>query len=413
LPIGSNDDNSSGGLQVGGKQKSQRKVISSVDLTRLDSKEIIGSAPVRRRMFFLVIHGVVADEPSTILKITQESTASDVISQALAKANKSYENPNDYVLIEEVQRGWEKKRLVDRNNTTQRILDPNERPLEAQSQWKGDGKFVLKKLADDPTTRAWMTTIRTANKERIKRQDVMNLSTCDELNSEWNEDSENDTFLVCIYNVNEDQPYTIMRSSISANSLQIISQALAKARRPEDYGHFVIVEELEYYSDSNPNDSQSSSAYKTKSGKVGGIWRRVLDDNENVYSVQANWKTKGKFELKSRKDLTSNDMTQFNVTKLLRSRQSFKKFSHFHRSSSKKNIKKDIIPQTETPFNTKESIISCSSRDSYSSRDSSIRQTHSEGENDLPSDAEQDKKDHKTSITKLKKLSFRRLKVWK
>jgi len=406
LPIGSNEDNSFGGLQVGTKQKSHRKVISSVDLTRLDSKEIIGSAPVRRRMFFLVIHGVMADEPSTILKITQESTASDVISQALAKANKSHENTNDYVLIEEVQRGWEKKRLVDRNTTTQRILDPNERPLEAQSQWRGNGRFVLKKLADDPSTRAWMTTIRTANKERLKRQDVTSLTTSDELNAEWNEDPENDTFLVCIYNVSDDQPYTILKATISSTAQDIISQALTKARRPEDHRNFVIIEELEYYDHTNATDSQTSTAYRNKSGKVAAISRRILEDMENVYSVQANWKTKGKFELKNRKDITNNDMTQSNATKILRNRTSFKKFSHFHRSSSKKNMKKDLV---QTAVSPKQNQMSCSSRDSYSSRDSSTRQTHSEGE--MPEDDE--KKEVNTSIARLKKLSFRRLKVWK
>lgn len=32
-------------------------------------------------MFFLVVHGVVPDEPKTILKITQDSTSREVISQ--------------------------------------------------------------------------------------------------------------------------------------------------------------------------------------------------------------------------------------------------------------------------------------------------------------------------------------------
>lgn len=40
--------------------------------------------PVKRRMFFLVVYGVVPDAPSTILKITQESTTRDVIAQVNA-----------------------------------------------------------------------------------------------------------------------------------------------------------------------------------------------------------------------------------------------------------------------------------------------------------------------------------------
>ncbi|CAG2119231.1 unnamed protein product, partial [Medioppia subpectinata] len=68
-----------GSIQMGGRLTGRRP-ISAADFARMDSRlgdSIVGSAPVRRRMFFLVIHGVVADEPSTILKITQDSTAHD------------------------------------------------------------------------------------------------------------------------------------------------------------------------------------------------------------------------------------------------------------------------------------------------------------------------------------------------
>ena len=154
--------------------------MNKLDCNRIDAT---GTAPVKRRMFFLVVHGVMAEEPSTILKITQDSTVTDVIYQSLAKANKPQENVNDYVLLEEVTRGWEKKRSGDRNSMTQRILDPTERPLEAQNNWKGEGRFILKKLADDPSTRAWMTTIRSssANKERSRRNDQSCSRTNDEI----------------------------------------------------------------------------------------------------------------------------------------------------------------------------------------------------------------------------------------
>lgn len=386
----------------GGSKKMRRKIISSMDLTRLDSKEIIGSAPVRRRMFFLVVHGVVPDEPSTILKITQESTASDVIAQALAKANKSHENINDYVLIEEVNRGWEKKHLVDRNASTQRILEQNERPLEAQAQWKGDGRFILKKLADDPSTRAWMTTIRTAynQKEKQKRQDT-DLSGGTELNSAWNDDTE-DTFLVCIYNVSPDQPYAILKAPTCSSSQDIIAQALLKARRMEDPRNFVIIEEIEYYCDTGSDSASGTSKSKSK---MSGCWRRVLEDHENVYSVQAEWKTKGKFELKNRDDINANDMTiiQSNVSKLTRAKGSLKKLSQLKSSIKKRPSKyKDDIQSHFVASATE----GCGSRERSNS---SIRQVHSEGE--MPSDSEEKKTP--TSMSKLKKLSFRRLKVWR
>lgn len=401
--LGTGDDSVNGSAQLKNK-KLRKNVISSIDLTRLD-KDIVGSVPVRRRMFFLVVYGVVSDEPSTILKITQDSTASDVIAQALAKANKPQDDKRDYVLIEEVNRGWEKRHLIDRNATTQRILDPDEKPLEAQSQWKGNGRFVLKKLADDPSTRAWMTTIRTAytQKEKQKRQE--NLNSNDELNSEWNDEPE-DTFLVCIYNVSPDQPYTILKAPTSSTSQAIIAQALLKARRLEDPREFVIVEELEYFSDTN-SDVVSGSKVKNK---IGG-WRRVLDDDENVYLAQAEWKTKGKFELKHRDDVTGSDMsvlTQTTISRLTRAKGSLKKLSQL-RASSKRNKSRVMNTRDEAQSYFKATNARSESYGSKERSNSAVRQVHSEGE--LPSDNE-DKK-IVSSISKLKKLSFRKLKVWR
>lgn len=184
-----------------------------------------GSVPTRRRMFFLVVHGVLPEEPSTILKITQESTTSEVIAQALIKANKSSEKVFDYVLIEEVASSWDKKELMRKNySLVQRILESEERPLEAQSKWKGEGRFVLKKVSDDPSTRAWMSTIKAATirKEKLvlNRQDSTNIA--DQFSS-WNDDHL-DNFLVCIYNVSPDQPYTILKASTTSTAQEIIQR---------------------------------------------------------------------------------------------------------------------------------------------------------------------------------------------
>jgi phosphatidylinositol phospholipase C, epsilon len=108
------------------------------------------------------VHGVIPDEPYTILKITQESTTQEVIVQALQKAGLGSEKAVDYILVEEVAPSWEKK---DRNMpSTQRVLDLHERPLQAQANWQGDGRFILKRIGDDPSSRAWLSSIRsTAN----------------------------------------------------------------------------------------------------------------------------------------------------------------------------------------------------------------------------------------------------------
>lgn len=377
-------------------------------------------------MFFLVVHGVMAEEPSTILKITQDSTVTDVIYQSLAKANKPQENVNDYVLLEEVTRGWEKKRSGDRNSMTQRILDPTERPLEAQNNWKGEGRFILKKLADDPSTRAWMTTIRSssANKERSRRNDQSCSRTNDEIIADWEDEAENETFLVCIFNVSEDQPYTILKASVSSTAQGIISQALIKAHRDEDSKSFVIIEEIENFSESNQNDS-SSFSFKSKSG-IG--YRRVVGDQENIYDVQTQWKNKGKFELKYRKDINTSDNTYIKVvspssSKLLRGRGSLKKLSQIHRSYSKRIQRRD---NTESPSRKptpqeQPDVLSQSNenKNPNSSTTGSInhkesdesRQVHSEGE--IPSENEDKGKDGISSLSRLKKLSLKRLKVWK
>lgn len=69
--------------------------------------------------------------------------------QALSKSN-SLDSVDDYVLIEEVQRGWDKK--SSDKSAFRRFLDVDERPLEAQAQWQGEGRFILKKLADVSNT---------------------------------------------------------------------------------------------------------------------------------------------------------------------------------------------------------------------------------------------------------------------
>ena len=52
----------------------------------------------------------------------------------------------DYMLVEDVQSGWEKK--DQEKASTQRILDITEKVLQAQNKWKGAGRFILRKLSD-------------------------------------------------------------------------------------------------------------------------------------------------------------------------------------------------------------------------------------------------------------------------
>uniref|UniRef100_A0A8D9BY52 Phosphoinositide phospholipase C n=2 Tax=Cacopsylla melanoneura TaxID=428564 RepID=A0A8D9BY52_9HEMI len=219
---------------------------------------------VKRKMFFLVVYGVLPDEQYTILKITQESTTQEVILQALQKAGTSADKVNEYFLVEEVSRGWDKK---DKDlPATQRVLDQLECPLQAQAQWTGEGRFLLKRMGDDPSSRAWLSSIMST---RLKPTQPR----------AWDEA---DNFLVCVYNVSPEIPYAILKVPLSASAQDVLAQALVKARRMEDPSRFVLIEELEW-----------------------GATRqhRILPDEENVYRTQAHWQTLGKFILHEKKTL--------------------------------------------------------------------------------------------------------------
>lgn len=105
----------------------------------------------------------------------------------------------------------------------------------------------------------------------------------------WEEEN---NFLVCVYNVSTQIPYTILKAPMSSTAQDILAQALVKARRMEDPSKFVLVEELEY---GQFNDC-STAGTKSKSK----IERRILKDCENVYQLQSSWNTLGKLVLKDR-----------------------------------------------------------------------------------------------------------------
>lgn len=72
-----------------------------------------------------------------------------------------------------------------------------------------------------------------------------------------------------------------------------------KARRVEDPVNFVLVEELEYPTPVAETTPLGSSVRRRGLNRD----RRILDDDENVYQVQAQWKAKGWFELRDRAEV--------------------------------------------------------------------------------------------------------------
>jgi phosphatidylinositol phospholipase C epsilon len=260
-------------------KESSKRLSSNKEPEKLTTVDAgLGGITLKRRMFFLMVYHVVADEPYTILKVTQESTTQEVMLQALQKANILPDHVDEYILVEEVSRGWEKR---DREELpTQRVLDPTERPLEAQAEWKGQGRFLLKRVGDDPSSRAWLASIRsTAGHSKLSG----NGGNRDQATHIW---EEADTFLVCIYNVSPEIPYAILRVPVTSSAQDVLAQALVKARRMENPTKFALVEELEW-----------GGTGAVGSGKCQF---RILSDNENIYSTQAFWKTLGRFILRER-----------------------------------------------------------------------------------------------------------------
>ncbi|KAK4881726.1 hypothetical protein RN001_005045, partial [Aquatica leii] len=379
------------------KKDGKTQVDSGNDSTYLG----ISGTPlcVKRRMFFLMIYGVVAEEPYTILKVTQESTTQEVLTLALQKVNIPIEKINDYIIVEEVARGWEKK---DHDlPSTQRILDLDERPLQAQSQWKGEGKFILKRMGDDPSSRAWLSSIRSvANREREARKSDGAPSNA------W---EENDTFLVCIYNVSPEIPYCILKVPLNACSQDVIAQALVKARRLEDPTNFVIVEELEW------------------GGVSHNLQQRALADDENVYSAQSHWQTIGRFIMQERAHATPTSLRKSRVTTSLRlaTLDRISRGLNVARSVATNSIKAPVQAALSDPTTSKWKSKTNedaknkgfvrgkvnSEKEVAQPRSQCQREVHSEGE--TLSDDESKDSDLMAAVSRLKKVSIRKFKEWK
>ena len=413
---------------VGGVSKHGRDSIPEAVAIKKDHHSGAGAVPLKRRMFFLMVHGVVPDEPYTILKITQESTTQEVVLQALQKAGLGAERVHDYILVEEVARSWEKK---DRDvPATQRVLDPQERPLQAQAQWQGEGRFLLKRMGDDPSSRAWLSSIRsTAGRERRSMPSCMGGDTAasgapsDSLHQEqqqlrtW---EEADTFLVCVYNVSPEIPYAILKVPLSSCAQDVLAQALVKARRMEDPTRFVLVEELEW--------SGASGGSATRQ-------QRVLGDDENVYSTQAHWQTLGRFILRERDQVTPPSGRRYRVAANLRTatlERLSKGLSVGHRAgmgggNKEKVPVQEALSDPTTARSTKPKFptggeglrlgsgrmiaLTDRGRLARASVPQQTREVHSEGE--TLSDDETRDADLRTAVSRLKKVSLRKLRVWK
>lgn len=360
----------------------------------------------KRKTFFLTVYGVLPDEPYTILKVIQESTTKDVLQQALIKGGIPLENLNDFVLVEEVYSSWEKK---DRSQPPkQRMLDATEKPLQAQAKWKGEGRFILKKIGDDPSSRAWLSTVRRVGAAIDRQSDYMTTAYAkDNIKASPSTNTQQDMtlienvehFVVCVYNVSPDIPYAMLRVPLKATAQDVLAQALLKARRFDNPNNFVLFEEIQ------PNNTNTP------------VHQRIMQQDENVYKTQANWKTLGRFIIQERTQSTPS---------ILRKVKSIDKGKGLSISRPSKFPIQSMLSDPTT------SRIKPKSTDSHSDRKSKHkyspdqfmdypyshhhhhhhhhRSHYSEGET---LSEEESKDDFLSTITRLKRMSMKKIKSWK
>ncbi|NP_001360637.1 Phosphoinositide phospholipase C [Caenorhabditis elegans] len=287
---------------------------------RTDLTPNLSPTPIlKKQIFVLRITGAFADETAITVHSESGSTVKTVMQQALLNAGKNADQVEEYVLIEESLPAPSGEDPIE-----QRVLPLNEPIMDAVACWNGSmRRFVLRKKGSDPSSRAWITSIiksgtsgsstsvspspltkdghvKSASSNQLHGRSLdtdafgEHLEVTEGLNPRAR--SMGDTFLVCVHNVSEDQPYAILRAGIHSTAADIIRQVFVKARRSNvDDSEFVLVEET--CDDPKLNQGQMTPKYPNNR-----TTSRVLGQNENVWKAQSRWKSMGRFVLENRKD---------------------------------------------------------------------------------------------------------------
>ncbi|KAJ7987722.1 hypothetical protein DPEC_G00329440 [Dallia pectoralis] len=128
------------------KNREENLQISNVVKAR-EVETVVSTATGEDDTFLVQVHDVSPEQPHTVIRVPRYSTAQDIIQQTLTKAKYSLSilsNPtsSDYVLLEEMPK--EAGSRKSQTKTSQRVLLSDESVYQAQSRWKGAGKFILK-----------------------------------------------------------------------------------------------------------------------------------------------------------------------------------------------------------------------------------------------------------------------------
>lgn len=171
--------------------------------------------------------------------------------------------------------------------------------------------------------------------------------------------------------------------------------------------NFVLVEQMEYPSPLAESAPAAGSSVRRRGMSRG---RRTLFDDENVYEVQAQWKARGWFELRERNEGLS-ERRKSNAPKS----SSFYRLSRLRSSTKTKERDKSCPSPKQSPDGRRAGAAGgpggagAAAREPCTSREAhEPRQVHSEGEtlsdDDTPPAA---------MAARLRKISFRKLKVWR
>ncbi|XP_051274102.1 1-phosphatidylinositol 4,5-bisphosphate phosphodiesterase epsilon-1 isoform X1 [Dicentrarchus labrax] len=130
------------------KLNEKNTALEGEEEVTVGGREGAGGGGAEDDMFFVQVHEVSPEQPHTVIKVPRYSTAQDIIQQTLSKAKYSYSilsnpNPCDYVLMEEVTKDAGSKKSSTAK-PLQRVLLDHECVYQAQSRWRGAGKFILK-----------------------------------------------------------------------------------------------------------------------------------------------------------------------------------------------------------------------------------------------------------------------------
>ncbi|XP_041477613.1 1-phosphatidylinositol 4,5-bisphosphate phosphodiesterase epsilon-1-like isoform X4 [Lytechinus variegatus] len=302
---------------------------------KMEFKEMVDGSEVKRRAFPLTVFGVLDGEDSTTLKATQETKAHEIVAQAMGRADRPLESMHDYLLVEEVQETWDDE---TEGRTDERVLEGDERVMEAQASWTGKGRFLLKHLPQEAQSPQSAYDLLRTPRSLFYRMYRRHRS------DEWtsmDSDGSDKTFLVWVYNVSQDQPYTVFRALTSSTAQDIIAQAMAKAHRLDaNPSSFVLVEDV-YKEWRNPD---TSTAKKNIAEKVTS---RVLDDEENVADIQAQWKTPGRFSLRERDEVQGRGSS--GTFKRIKKKSSGSKPSTSSQSAASSKLKNQTLPRNFKP----------------------------------------------------------------